>query len=167
MADVFEKESVEKGDGVTGLLPKCHVSRLKLNSGTPTVVKGDIATEATPGPMQIDMELNVIQSDDSYTHIALVGKLDVGGVGEIENKFLGFTAARKKTAIVDLYGVTFLGSMGLRIFLDAAKSLAREQKKLILVGPQPLVGEVLEASGIGDLIAIETDPAAAVALAKS
>jgi len=48
MADALEKESAEKGDGVTGLLPKNHVSGLKSNSGTPTVVKGDIATEATP-----------------------------------------------------------------------------------------------------------------------
>ena len=113
------------------------------------------------------MELNVIHSDDSYTHIALVGKLDVGGVGEIENKFLGFTAARKKNAVVDISGVNFLGSMGLRVFLDAAKSLAREKKQLILLNPQPLVGEVLEASGIGEIVSIQTDAASAVALAQS
>jgi anti-anti-sigma factor len=113
------------------------------------------------------MELKVIQSDDTYTHIALVGKMDIGGVGEIENKFLGFTAARKKNAIVDLSGVTFLGSMGLRIFLDAAKSLNREKKKLILLNPQPLVGEVLEASGIGDIVAIEHDATAAVSQAQA
>lgn len=113
------------------------------------------------------MELNVIQSDDTYTHIALVGKMDVGGVGEIENKFLGYTAARKKNAVVDLSGVNFLGSMGIRIFLDAAKSLAREKKQLILLNPQPLVGEVLEASGIGDIVSLQNDTEAAVALAKA
>jgi len=113
------------------------------------------------------MELNLIHSDDTYTHIALVGKLDVGGVGEIENKFLGYTAARKKSAVVDISGVNFLGSMGLRILLDAAKTLNREKKKLILLAPQPLVNEVLDASGIGDVVAIETDPAAAVALAQA
>jgi anti-anti-sigma factor len=113
------------------------------------------------------MELNEIQSDGTYSHIALVGKLDVGGVGEIENKFLGFTAARKKNAIVDLSGVTFLGSMAIRIILDAAKVLNREGKKLILVDPQPLVDEVLDASGIGELVAIKRDTASAVELAKA
>jgi anti-anti-sigma factor len=113
------------------------------------------------------MELNLIHSDDTYTHIALVGKLDVGGVGEIENKFLGYTAARKKNAIVDISSISFLGSMGLRVILDAAKSLNREQKKLIMLNPQPMVNEVLEASGIGDIVAIEHDTAAAIARAQA
>ena len=113
------------------------------------------------------MELKVIQSDETYTHIALAGKLDIGGVGEIENKFIGYTAARKKNAAVDISGITFLGSMGLRIFLDAAKTLNREKKKLILLNPQPLVNDVLQASGIGDLVSIEHDTATAVAQAKA
>jgi anti-anti-sigma factor len=113
------------------------------------------------------MEIKAIQLEDTYTHIALIGKMDVGGVGEIENKFLGYTAARKKNTLVDISGVNFLGSMGLRIFLDAAKSLAREKKQLILLNPQQLVGEVLEASGIGDLVSIQNDEAAAIALAKA
>jgi len=41
-----------------------------------------------------------------------------------------------------------------------------EKKKLILLNPQPLVNEVLEGSGIGDVVTIATDSAAAVAAAK-
>ncbi len=124
-------------------------------------------TDPNPGTPHNDMEIKAIQLEETYTHIALIGKMDVGGVGEIENKFLGYTAARKKNTVVDLSGVNFLGSMGIRIFLDAAKSLAREKKQLILLNPQPLVGEVLEASGIGDLVSIQNDEAAAIALAKA
>ena len=113
------------------------------------------------------MELKVITADDVYTHLALSGKMDILGVGEVENKFIGYTAARKKNTVVDLSGVTFLGSMALRIFVSAAKALNLEKKKLILLNPQPLVKEVLDASGIGDIVAIETDPAAAVASAKA
>jgi len=112
------------------------------------------------------MELKVIATDDAYTHLALIGKLDILGVGEIENKFIGYTAARKRSTVVDLSGVTFMGSMGLRIFLSAAKALSLEKKKLILLNPQPLVNEVLEGSGIGDVVTIATDSAAAVAAAK-
>ena len=112
------------------------------------------------------MELKAIATDDAYTHLALIGKMDILGVGEVENKFIGYTAARKKSAVVDISGVTFLGSMGLRIFLSAAKALSLEKKKLILLNPQPLVKEVLEASGISDVVLIETDSAAAVVAAK-
>lgn len=113
------------------------------------------------------MELKVISTDDVYTHLALSGKLDIMGVGEIENKFIGYTAARKKNAIIDLAGVTFIGSMALRLFLSAAKSLRLEKKTLILLNPQPLVNEVLDASGIQDVVSIEHDAESALTKAKA
>ena len=113
------------------------------------------------------MELKVISTDDGYTHLALSGKMDVMGVGEIENKFIGYTAARKKNGLVDMSGVTFMGSMGLRLFLSAARSLSREKKSLILLNPQPLVNEVLEASGIQDAVVIEHDAESALSKAKA
>jgi len=113
------------------------------------------------------MELKVINTDDAYTHIALSGKLDIMGVGEIENKFIGYTAARKKNAVVDISGVTFMGSMALRLFLSAARSLNLEKKSLILLNPQPLVKEVLETSGIEDAVVIEHDTESALGKAKA
>jgi anti-anti-sigma factor len=113
------------------------------------------------------MELKVINADGPYTHLALSGKLDVLGVGEIENKFIGYTAARKKNALIDISGVTFMGSMGLRIFLSAARSLNLEKKSLILLNPQPLVNEVLETSGIQDMVVIEHDAESALNKAKA
>jgi anti-anti-sigma factor len=112
------------------------------------------------------MEIKVLNSDATYSHVALIGKLDIVGVGEIENKFLGYTAARKVGSVVDLSGVTFVGSMGLRIFLSAAKALHLEKKKLVLLNPTPLVKDVLDASGIGDVVPIETDLQAAIATAQ-
>jgi len=114
------------------------------------------------------MELKPVSTnDDSYMHIALAGKLDIAGVGAIENKFLGYTAAQKKNCIIDLSGVTFMGSMGLRIFFSSAKSLGMEKKKLILLNPDPLVQEVLEASGITSVAPLTHDAGEAVALAKA
>ena len=113
------------------------------------------------------MELNVISTDDGYTHLGLSGKLDIMGVGEIENKFIGYTAARKKNALIDMSEVTFMGSMGPRLFLSAARSLSLEKKSLILVNPQPLVNEVLEASGIQDVVVIEHDTESALSKAKA
>ena len=113
------------------------------------------------------MEIQVIKTDDSCTQLALVGKLDIMGVGEIENKFLGYTASRKTGAVVDVSGVTFMGSMGLRLFLSAAKALHREKKKLVLLKPQPLVKDVLDSSGIGDVVMVTNDSAAALAAAQA
>jgi len=113
------------------------------------------------------MELKVINNDGVYTHFALSGKLDIMGVGEIENKFIGYTAAQKKNALVDISGITFMGSMGLRLFLSAARSLNLEKKSLILLNPQPLVNEVLETSGIQDMVIIEHNAESALGKAKA
>ena len=113
------------------------------------------------------MEIKVINNDDVYTHLALSGKLDIMGVGEIENKFIGYTASRKKNALVDISGVTFMGSMALRLFLSVAKSLGWEKKSLILLNPQPLVNEVLEASSFQDVVVIEHNAESALSKAKA
>ena len=113
------------------------------------------------------MELKIIETNDTYTHLAMVGRLDVIGVGEVENKFIGFSAARKKNTVADLAEVSFLGSMGIRIFMSTAKALGLEGKKLILVNPQPEVKNVLEASGITTFIPIADDTTAAVKLARA
>jgi anti-sigma B factor antagonist len=113
------------------------------------------------------MELKVINAGEVYTHLALVGRLDIPGVGVIENKFIGYTAARKKSVIVDFSEVTFMGSMGLRLLLSAAKALSMEKKKVIVLNPQPLVKEVLDTSGIADVVVITNEAEQAVTLATA
>jgi anti-anti-sigma factor len=113
------------------------------------------------------MELKVISTGDDYTHIALIGKMDIMGVGEIENKFIGYTAARKKNALVDISGVSFMGSMALRVFLSSAKSLGLEKKSLILLNPQEPVNEILEAACFENVVVIEHDAESALRKAQA
>jgi len=112
------------------------------------------------------MELKIIEMDDVYTHVALVGRLDVIGATEVESK-LGFVIARKKNAILDLAEVSFLGSLGIRLFIKIAKALDAEGKKLILANPRSMLPEVLDASGIAAYIAVETDTEKAIEKAKA
>ncbi len=108
------------------------------------------------------MEMKVIQNDGAYTHVALSGKMDVAGVQDIEGPFINLIASSKKNTLVDIADVSFVGSMGLRVFLSAAKSLSWEKKSLILVKPQPMVNEVLEASSFQDIVIIEQNMKSAV-----
>jgi anti-sigma B factor antagonist len=113
------------------------------------------------------MELKVIKSDESYLHLALSGKMDVAGVQDIEGEFISMVAPGKKNALVDISAVSFMGSMGLRVFLSAAKSLSWEKKSLILLNPQPMVSEVLEASSFQDVVSIEHDLQSAIRKASA
>jgi anti-sigma B factor antagonist len=132
------------------------------DSGSITAVRFALTT-----PEELDMELKVIKDEEAYIHLGLAGKMDVSGVQEMEGKFISLIASGKKNALVDISGVSFVGSMGLRVFLTAAKSLSWEKKSLILLNPQPMVNEVLEASSFQDVVAIEHNYPSALEKAKA
>lgn len=92
------------------------------------------------------MELHVVEQVGEYSHVALSGRLDVAGVQEVEMKFNATTAAKRRPAIVDISGLEFVASMGLGMFVAAAKALNRNNARLALVQPTELVRDVLVKS---------------------
>lgn len=54
------------------------------------------------------MKLNVIRSDDSIMHVALIGRLDVPGVNEIQYELFHQVISLPKSTLVDLSKLTYL-----------------------------------------------------------
>src|SRR5215510_333684 len=107
--------------------------------------------------MQRPMEIEVIEKSDTLTHLALNGRLDLQGVQAIETQFLAYAVARKKPALVDLSGVDYLVSMGIRMLLSAAKSMRANHTELVLLNPTPQVEETLRAVRLHDVVLITHD----------
>ncbi|OHB56967.1 MAG: hypothetical protein A2Y12_20740 [Planctomycetes bacterium GWF2_42_9] len=112
------------------------------------------------------MELIKLREDDEFTHIALSGRLDVNGVQQIEQSFTAATAGRGKPALVDISEVSFLASLGMRMFLNSAKALKLKKTKMALLNPQPLVEDALRSAGLPSVIPIEYDIDTATGLLK-
>jgi anti-anti-sigma factor len=104
-------------------------------------------------------------SDDAGTtaKIGLVGKLDIAGA-EVIALPLATLAGGKKGVIVDLSGVTFLASIGIRHLVSATKTLSRKGGKLVLVGPTDAVQDVLVTSGVTEIMPIVATEKAAYEL---
>jgi anti-sigma B factor antagonist len=68
--------------------------------------------------------------------------------------------------VVDLAGVTFLASIGIRTLLLGAKAVQRRGGCLILLNPVDEVQHVLEVMGMTDLMPIFRDSEAALAVAS-
>ena len=100
------------------------------------------------------MELQVLESNREFSHIRLAGKLDVEGSGEIERELQELTADADRSAIVDMAGVTYLASLGIRLLFTCAKSLAESGKRMVVLNPQPMVQETLMTSGTVNFIPI-------------
>jgi len=110
------------------------------------------------------MEMTLSEVQDNAVRIALNGRLDTPGVDAIESKFA--VAAKNRNAVVDLSEVSFLASMGIRMFFSSARVLKTTGCKMILVAPQALVGEVLENSGVSQIIPVVADQEQALALLR-
>ncbi|MBU1695009.1 MAG: STAS domain-containing protein [Verrucomicrobia bacterium] len=107
------------------------------------------------------MPLRVIEEDQHGVHLALSGVLDLTGVREVELKFLAHTGSQGKPALVDLSAVTFMASLGMRMLIEASRTLRRKGAALALLHPQPLVEDALRAAGVTDLIPVFHDEAQA------
>ena len=86
--------------------------------------------------------------------ITLLGDLDTIGTGKIESLFTGYCAGENVRVIVDLSGVDYLASTGIRFFLQTFKSLSKRSGKMVLINPIPEVQHVLEVAGLPSIIPV-------------
>ncbi len=103
------------------------------------------------------MKIEEVQLDDTLTHIALSGRLDAVGIKTEDLKFYAITAGRHHPALLDLSGVSFMSSVGIRMFIKSAKGLHAEGKRMALLSPTDVVRDLLEVAGVDELLPIFTD----------
>jgi anti-sigma B factor antagonist len=98
------------------------------------------------------MKVEIQPLEDGITLVELSGRLDLDGVRTLEGPFTFETTTRQLLAVVNLAGVSFLASIGLRTLLSTARAQSQRGGKLVLAAADPLVRKVIETSGIDQLI---------------
>jgi anti-sigma B factor antagonist len=112
------------------------------------------------------MAIDFDDSKDNLRRIIITGRLDISGTDEIATKFAALAASAQRRVVVDLTGVSFLASIGIRSIISTAKALQqRGGKMVLLVGNDSSTQKTLEITGIPDLIPMFTDAVAAEKLA--
>jgi anti-sigma B factor antagonist len=99
------------------------------------------------------MEVLVVSDSNSTARVAFVGKLDIQGAEAISLPLATLSGA-KRNVVIDMSGVNFIASIGIRHLMSATKVLARRGGRLVLLKPTAPVLEVLQTSGITDLISV-------------
>jgi anti-sigma B factor antagonist len=108
------------------------------------------------------MDLTVEKHADGVAELHLKGRLDTMGTGAVELQFNVATGAHR-AVIVNLSGVEYLTSLGVRLLLQGAKTVRAKGGKLALLQPRELVLNVLKTAGIEPLIPTFQDRSAALA----
>ena len=108
------------------------------------------------------MKWDVTEKED-HLLLAVEGRLDAVTAAE----FNSAAARARETApavrlLVDLGGLEFISSAGLRGILSLAKNFQQDSRPLAFCGLQPMVADVFKISGLLTILKVFPDQAAAL-----
>jgi len=99
------------------------------------------------------MKVSVDQPKANVQRVVLEGRLDVAGTQAAEPQFNAAVAAGANV-IVDLGKVPFISSIGIRMLIAGAQSLAKKSGKMVLMNPDELARKILKTTGLDQLVPI-------------
>lgn len=108
------------------------------------------------------MEMVVEELERGVTRVVLAGRLDIAGSAVIDLRFNTVSGSRR-AVVVDMSGVSFIASMGIRTLVSGAKAVRTRGGRMVLVFPEANVEKALRTASIDTLIPIYHDSDAAVA----
>ena len=109
------------------------------------------------------MELVVTEAQGAPLRLTLQGRLDAAGAEKVETSFASAVSGAGRDVVVDLSGVSFVGSLGIRLLISGARTAARLGRRLVVFGVQGPVNEVFTTVSLDDIIPMLPDEAAALA----
>ena len=113
---------------------------------------------ATP-PEEFSISLAEV---DGRAHVTLRGELDLATAPELE-QLLTERIDSSQEVVVDLRGLEFMDSSGIRVLVAAHTRAGRTGTRVFIVRPQPdsAVAKIVEVSGLDSELNILDDPAQA------
>jgi anti-sigma B factor antagonist len=99
------------------------------------------------------MKILATQLGDAQV-LALMGRLDSEAAPEFEQRCLREVRGETQTLILDMSGLEYLSSAGLRTILSAGKALQAKDGKLVLCAPPGQTRQIVEAAGFHKLFPV-------------
>ena len=100
------------------------------------------------------MDMQVSELGGNVTCIRLAGRLDAPGADSIDTQFTAAVVAHARDAVIDLSGVSFVASMGIRLLIAGARGLRQKGANMVLFGAQELVYTALDQAALDQIIPI-------------
>jgi anti-sigma B factor antagonist len=95
--------------------------------------------------------LKVTSERDGEIHsIRLSGELDVATAGAVEDELSRVEATDASTIVIDLAGLTFMDSTGIRLLVNAAARTRKGNPRLALLRGGDAIQRVLQLTGLED-----------------
>lgn len=108
------------------------------------------------------MEITIEQQSEIMIAVAN-GRVDSSNASSFQEELIAATDASNQSVILDLEGLSYLSSAGLRVILLIAKSLRTKDAKFAVCSPSDPIREIFEISGFTQIIPVHASKDEAVA----
>ena len=102
-------------------------------------------------------------TSDRVTVLSPVGRIDTTTSGRLEDTLRQNVDGGVRDLLVDLAGIEYISSAGLRVFLVLAKRMKDLRGRLVLCGMREPVRQVFQLAGFMPLFVVEPERSAAMA----
>lgn len=106
------------------------------------------------------------RSEGDVVVVSVQGRLDAASSPAAAEALAAVTGRRPRAVVLDLGGLTYTSSSGLRVMLAALKEVRKGGGALSIAGPQPRVRDVLVTAGFDRIIPIHPGVGEAVQAAE-
>lgn len=94
-----------------------------------------------------------LEINDDADSVRVVGEIDAHSAPELAERLAAFEGGGDRR--VDMSGVEFMDSSGLRVLIDAHQTAEAEGARLVLVAPGRAVSRIIEVSGLSNHLNVE------------
>jgi anti-sigma B factor antagonist len=99
------------------------------------------------------MEITVTNFGNRAQRLVLVGDLDISGAEKLDLP-LATLAGAGGNLVIDMTRLDGVAAIGIRHLVCAARALRRDSGQLLLLGPNPIVANMLRTARVDDLLPI-------------
>ena len=92
--------------------------------------------------MTLSIRIEPVRADSA--RVSLDGRLDTHTFGELDQRLAPLLASDIQSLVLDLAGLDYISSAGIRSIFKARKALAARQGKVLVVNPQPQIQKVFD-----------------------
>lgn len=110
--------------------------------------------QEAPRPGELIVET---ATDDSTVTVSLTGELDIVSSQKLERQLTVALANDTRKVVVDMTGLQFIDSTGLRVLLRATRLANDAGRELVIRNPQAQVHRLLQIAGIIEVFSLERD----------
>lgn len=96
----------------------------------------------------------LMQKTDGITTLELKGRLDSLSSPVLEKQLLDLIASNERQLIIDFSQLSYISSVGLRVFIVASRQLKSANGRLVLCGQSAEVKGIFDITGFSQLFKI-------------